>query len=154
MSKQERFPLEKTLLVRDTCLCLATQRAARALARLFDERLRPLGITSGQFSLLTALSRPVPWRIGDLATFLAMDRTTITANLKPLERDKLISITVAKDDRRSRNVTLALKGHALLKRAFPIWQKTHAEVDKAIAPNRDQLRTGLMALAQLYASED
>lgn len=154
MSKPKKFPLEFTHLVRDTCLCLHTQRAARALARLFDDVLRPLGITSGQFSLLMALSRPAPWRIGDLANMLAMDRTTLTANLKPLERDKLVSVAIAKDDRRSRDVKLTLKGHALLKRAFPIWKRAHAEVDNAIACKPDQLRADLIVLSRTYRVEN
>jgi len=73
-------------MVRDTCLCLHLQRAARAVARRFDEALRPLGLTSGQFSLLMSLNRPQPPTIGHVAGVLAMDRTTLTANLKPLVR--------------------------------------------------------------------
>jgi len=75
---------EQTHFVRDHCLCLASQRAARALSRRFDERFRALGITSGQFSLLNALNRPVPPSIGSVADLLVMDRTSLTANLKPM----------------------------------------------------------------------
>src|SRR4051812_44720797 len=60
MSKPVDIPFETTLLVRDTCLCLHVQRAARALARRFDEALRPLGLTNGQFSLMMSLNRPEP----------------------------------------------------------------------------------------------
>ena len=74
-----------TLMVRDTCLCLHLQRAARAVARQFDEALRPLGLTNGQFSLLMSLNRPEPPTLGAVAALLAMDRTTLTANLKPLD---------------------------------------------------------------------
>ena len=78
------LPLGTTFEVRDRCLCLAAQRAARALARRFDAVLKPHGLTNGQFSLLMALNRPEPPRISDLAPFLAMDRTTLTAALKVL----------------------------------------------------------------------
>jgi hypothetical protein len=71
-------PFEFTLHVRDTCLCLHVQRAARALARRFDDVLRPLGLTNGQFSLLMSLNRPEPPKIGSVANLLAMDRTTLT----------------------------------------------------------------------------
>src|SRR5215469_13636497 len=101
MSKAS-VPFEATLQVRDNCLCLHAQRAARALARRFDEALRPIGITSGQFSLLMSLNRPQPPSIGSVAALLAMDRTTLTANLKPLERRGLIEIGVDPDDRRGR----------------------------------------------------
>jgi len=74
MSKCDGLPFEITLEVRDTCLCLHLQRAARAVARRFDAALRPLGLTSGQFSLLMSLNRPEAASIGDVASLLAMDR--------------------------------------------------------------------------------
>lgn len=80
---------QTTLLVRDTCLCLHAQRAARALARRFDIALKPAGLTSGQFSLLMSLNRPQPPNLSSVATLLAMDRTTLTANLKPAKRPLL-----------------------------------------------------------------
>ena len=79
MSNPNALSFETTIRVRDTCLCLHLQRAARAVARRFDEALRPLGLTSGQFSLLMALNRPEPPAIGRVAAVLAMDRTTLTA---------------------------------------------------------------------------
>ena len=60
MSNRRRLPFEVTLQVRDACLCLHLQRAARIVARTFDDALRPFGITSGQFSLLMSLNRPEP----------------------------------------------------------------------------------------------
>lgn len=101
--ENSRFvPFETTLEVRDTCLCLHVQRAARALARRFDEALRPVGLTNGQFSLLMALNRPGPAAMGPVARLLAMDRTTLTAALKPLERLGLVAIEADPADRRSR----------------------------------------------------
>src|SRR5579885_3024543 len=95
-----------TLHVRDNCLCLHVQRAARALARRFDEAFRSLGITHGQFSLLNALNRPQPASRTSVSTLLAMDRTTLTANLKVLERKGLVKIAVDTEDRRSRKLSL------------------------------------------------
>src|SRR5450631_3532550 len=103
-----------THVVRDACLCLHVQRAARALARRFDEVLRPLDLTQGQFSLLTSLNRPEPPSIGSVAALLAMDRTTLTANLKPLERRHLVKVAVDKQDKRSRRLTLTTAGSAVL----------------------------------------
>src|SRR3954464_1642004 len=91
------IPFETTVHVRDHCLCLAAQRAARALARRFDEALRPAGLTSGQFSMLMALNWPQPPSVGQVAALLAMDRTTLTANLKPLERRGLVETAVDPD---------------------------------------------------------
>src|SRR6202046_2373882 len=100
MSKPADVPFETTLLVRDTCLCLHVQRAARALARRFDVALRPVGLTNGQFSLLMSLNRPSPPAMGSVASLLAMDRTTLTAALKPLERRGLVKVTTDRLDRR------------------------------------------------------
>ena len=80
------LPYAITLEARDMCFCLHVRRAARALARRYDTALRPAGMTSGQFSLMMALNRPVPPQMHAVADLLAMDRTTLTAAIKPLER--------------------------------------------------------------------
>jgi DNA-binding MarR family transcriptional regulator len=141
-------PFATTLQVRDCCLCLHVQRAARALARRFDDALRPLGLTNGQFSLMMALNRPTPESIGAVAQLLAMDRTTLTAALKPLERRRLVCVNTDPDDRRSRLIALTPKGQALLAEAVPIWQATHGAVDQLLArSNPDRLRRDLKALS-------
>lgn len=138
--------LEETLHVRDHCLCLHVQRAARALARRFDEALRPLGINQGQFSLLMSLNRPDAPTISRVAAFLAMDRTTLTAVLKPLERRGLLNMTVDKADRRNRRLTLTDAGRKLLRDALPIWTKTHAAVDTMLAEQNAGNLRGVLAL--------
>lgn len=148
MSKPVEVPYATTLLVRDTCLCLHVQRAARALARRFDEALRPLDLTNGQFSLLMSLNRPAPPGMGSVAVLLAMDRTTLTAALKPLERRGLIAVAPDPADRRSRLMTLLPAGRALLARAVPIWQATHRAVDDDLGDGvPERLRSDLRALA-------
>ena len=147
MSTTVAIPFALTHQVRDTCLCLHVQRAARALARRFDEALRPVGLTSGQFSLLMSLNRPMPATISSVSTLLAMDRTTLTANLKPLERRGLVKVTVDPDDRRSRQLTLTAKGRSLLAEAVPIWKRTHAAVEQLLSRNADELRADLNALS-------
>jgi len=148
MSNPIEIPFETTLLVRDSCLCLHVQRAARALARRFDEALRPLGLTSGQFSLMMSLNRPKPPTIGSVSTLLAMDRTTLTANLKPLERRGLIEVRPDENDRRSRLLTLTSAGRALLAAAVPIWKAAHAETERLLpGSDPDRLRADLLALS-------
>jgi len=141
-------PFETTLEVRDGCLCLHAQRAARALARRFDEALRPLRITNQQFSLLMALNRPQPPAMAPVARLLAMDRTTLTAALKLLERRNLLNVRADPTDRRSRLLRLTKTGHALLLDALPIWRKTHADIAAEIpALDLNGLRASLRALA-------
>lgn len=130
--------------VRDACLCLHVQRAARALARRFDDALRPLALTQGQFSLLMSLNRAEPPRIGDVADFLAMDRTTLTANLKPLERRGLLKVKVDKSDKRSRRLVLTASGRTLLAAAAPVWTRAHAATEKLLKQSSaDALRAAL-----------
>jgi DNA-binding MarR family transcriptional regulator len=149
MSKAGAVPFETSHQVRDTCLCLHVQRTARALARRFDDAFRGLDLTSGQFSLLVSLNRPNPPSIGSVASLLAMDRTTLTAALKPLERRGLVQVRVDAEDRRTRLLKLTRKGRALLTRAVPIWERTHAALEKRLADaDPARLRDDLQVLSQ------
>lgn len=147
MSKRNSVSHEMTLHVRDTCLCLHVQRAARTLARCFDEALRPLALTNGQFSLLMSLNRPQPPGMGEVADLLAMDRTTLTAMLKPLQRRGLVKVGVDPNDKRSRRLVLTAKGKALLAKAVPIWQRTHADLEGRLEGSGERLRANLRALS-------
>jgi DNA-binding MarR family transcriptional regulator len=149
---QADLPFETTLLVRDTCLCLHAQRAARALARRFDAALKPIGITSGQLSLLMSLNRPEPANLGSVAALLAMDRTTLTANIKPLERRRLVKAAIDPGDRRARLLRLTPAGRAVLAKAMPIWRHLHAEIETALS-DPDDLRSELNLLSQ-YDNQD
>jgi DNA-binding MarR family transcriptional regulator len=140
--------LETTHLIRDCCLCLHVQRTARALARRFDEALRPIGLTNGQFSLMVSLNRPEPPGMKAVASLLAMDRTTLTAALKPLRRRRLVLMVANPADRRSRLMMLTAKGRKALARAVPIWRKTHAAVEGLLRDGQgDRLRSDLRALS-------
>jgi DNA-binding MarR family transcriptional regulator len=148
MSTDDSLPIDLTHRVRDTCLCLHLQRAARAIARRFDEALRPLDLTNGQFSLLMSINRAAPPTIGQVSRLLAMDRTTLTANLKPLERRGLVSVAIDVADRRSRRLALTPAGRGLLGKAVPLWQRAQAESEAIIgAAPADRLRRSLCALS-------
>lgn len=140
-------PWATTLHIKDHCLCLHAQRAARALSRRFDEAFRPLGITSGQFSLLNSLNRPEPPTIGAVASLLVMDRSTVTANLKPLERMGAVVVRVDEKDRRGRRAALTDAGRALLAAATPVWTAEHAAVEGGLGRDADDLRAGLNAVS-------
>jgi DNA-binding MarR family transcriptional regulator len=129
LSNIESVPFSTTLHVRDTCLCLHVQRAARALARRFDVAMKPVGLNNGQFSLMMSLNRPVPATMKSVCELLAMDRTTLTAALKVLERRGLVKSAIDPKDRRGRLLTLTDAGMATLSAALPIWTRVHAEID-------------------------
>ena len=142
-------PYTTTLLVRDSCLCLHVQRAARALARRFDDAFRPLGLTNGQFSLMMSLNRPEPAGMASVAALLGMDRTTLTAALKPLQHRGLLKVAPDPKDRRARFMMLTPKGRNLLGRAAPIWTTTHAKVENLLEDcDPGNFRRNLRALSE------
>jgi DNA-binding MarR family transcriptional regulator len=142
MTREIIFP------ARDGCICLDLQRAARAIGRRFDAAFRPLDLTNGQFSLLMSLSRRGPNNIHRVATFLAMDRTTLTAALKPLERRGLVTVTIDPADRRQRRLALTRQGRRLLAAAVPIWHREHSEIDALLGlEGSDRLHVDLRALS-------
>jgi DNA-binding MarR family transcriptional regulator len=143
----QAVPYSTTLHVRDSCLCLHAQRAARLLARRFDEALRPAGLTNQQFSLLMSLNRPEPPPISPVAALLGMDRTSLTAALKPLQRRGYVELIVPDHDRRARLIKLTDAGAAALAGAMPIWTQTHAEVEGRLPGDPDRLRADLKALS-------
>ena len=148
MARTTQPTFETTLVVRDACLCLHVQRAARALARRFDDALRPIGLTNGQFSLMMSLNRPEPPDMGAAASLLGMDRTTLTAALKPLQRRGLLEIKVDPADRRSRIMMLTPKGRRLLALAVPVWRRTHVAVEALLPEGApDRFRKNLRAVS-------
>ena len=146
MQNSPDVSFETTIMVRDACLCLHAQRAARALARRFDVALKPVGITSGQFSLLMSLNRPQPPTLGSVAALLAMDRTTLTANVKPLVRRGFIAMETDPKDKRARLLRLAPAGRSALTAAMPIWTRVHAALEGTLA-DPDGLRRELGRLS-------
>ena len=143
------LPFSTTLEVRDRCLCLHLQRAGRAIGRQFDDALRPVGLSNGQYSLLMALNRPAPPRMQEVAATLAMDRTTLTANLKPLQKRGYLTVEVDPDDRRGRLVALTDAGRDILKKAVPIWRSKHDEIDTLLTDMEPGELVGqLMALSR------
>ena len=146
MARRQSLSIDETHHIRDSCLCLHVQRAARVVARRFDDALRPLGLTNGQFSLLVSLNRPGAASIGTVASLLAVDRTTLTANLKPLERRGLLKVAANRNDRRNRVIALTAKGRKLITIAYPVWKHTH-DAQEGLLQAPDRLRRDLVALS-------
>jgi DNA-binding MarR family transcriptional regulator len=138
------IPLDVVHEVCQACLCLATQRAARTLARRFDRAFQPVALTNGQFSLMMPLDVPEPMKLGQLAAFLAMDRTTLTAALKPLERRGLVKVSLDKNDNRARRLSLTLAGREALAAAIPIWRVEHAALEAELSKSNAAMLRALL----------
>jgi DNA-binding MarR family transcriptional regulator len=124
------------------CLCLASRKAARAITRAYDSRLRPLGIRATQFSLLTLILGHEKIGIGALAEVSGTERTTLSRNLALLEAAGLIQLE-AGDDARERTITLSRKGRAVVEKALPLWRQAQAAAIASIG------RDGVEALHAL-----
>lgn len=135
---------ETRLLVNRNCFGLNIQRAARVTGRKFDEAFRPLGINHWQFAMLMGLNVPSGLIISELAHLLVVDRTTITANLKPLERAGFLTIRVDEDNIRSKRIELTQKGLDVLDAALPIWADVNSEIAGAVGKEASEtLLSGL-----------
>ncbi|MEV6024821.1 MarR family winged helix-turn-helix transcriptional regulator [Streptomyces sp. NPDC052036] len=106
----------------DLCNNLALRKAARYLGATYDKALAPAGLRATQFSILQKLGAAGEMKITSLADVIAMDRTTMASNLKPLAREGLVTVETSAADRRARIVTITPDGMSRLKAALPLWQ--------------------------------
>lgn len=113
------------------CTCDRLRKAGRLSSRIYDRELQPVGLNIGQWSLLSRLKVSGGTTIGALAEALAMDRTTLTRNLKPLQRDGLVELGQG-EDRRTSIVRLTKKGTTLWFSALPLWEKAQDEMRRLI----------------------
>lgn len=120
------------------CNCLALRQASRYLTAMYDQALSPLGLRATQFSILHRVAKDGPMPIGALAAEMAMDRTTLATNLKPLERDDLLTISVSPIDRRAKVVKLTSAGALLYQKAFPLWEAVQARFESAYGKSAAQ----------------
>lgn len=135
------------------CLCLNLRKTSRNITRFYDQILDEAGIRSTQLSILAAVGSTESEGIGltDLSSFLAMDRTTLTRTMKPLETRGLVKLNKTEDGRK-KAYTLTGRGWLMLDRAYPLWKQAQNEVlgtlggNRRISLNRQLLR--VMALGR------
>src|SRR5436190_15740910 len=125
------------------CNCLALRQAARHVSQLYDGYLAAEGLKTTQYSILSKLNRLGPLSINELAKSMVMDRTTLGRAVRPLERDKLLTIGPG-DDGRKRSLQLTAAGQARLKAAAAKWREAQREFELAYGvPDSASLRTAL-----------
>jgi DNA-binding MarR family transcriptional regulator len=120
----------KGLTPGDVCHCLAVRQAGRWISQLYDQHLAACGLRSTQYAILSQLEHLGPASIAALAEAMVMDRTTITRNITPLERDGLVEIAAAPDDRRRKCVALTPHGRRTLLAARPHWRRAQAAFEQ------------------------
>ena len=135
------------------CSAARLRRASRALSRLYDEILEPSGLRGTQFSVLVALSLTGGAPMLRLAEELGLDRTTMTRNLVPLERDGLV-VSAPGPDRRIRLIQLTEAGRRSLAKALPLWEKAQQRVIESLGEQRWRELMGALQAAQALGAVD
>ncbi|MEV5176988.1 MarR family winged helix-turn-helix transcriptional regulator [Streptomyces flaveolus] len=131
----------------EQCNNLALRKAARYLGATYDKALAPVGLRATQFSILQKLAAHGETTITALADMIAMDRTTMASNLKPLAREGLVTVETSPNDRRARIAAITPDGRARMREAVPLWKDVQARFEEAFgAEDADRLRTSLAAI--------
>lgn len=145
--KWRRSPSEKERRLINPCNCYALRKATRRVTQLYDHLLAPLGLRATQYALLIEVERRGPISLIPLADAMVMDRATLGHNIRPLEADGYLALSVGRD-RRSREVSLTNSGRKILAKAKPRWQQAQAIFEAEIGPKKAaRLRTALMRVA-------
>ena len=121
------------------CICLRFRKAARRVSQIYDQHLEPYGITITQYGLLGHIRRFEGIGVGALAEKLVMDPTTLTRNLRPLERKGFVIMTPDEKDRRSRNLSLTTPGYEALVAARPGWDAAQEKIKTVLGPDTNKL---------------
>jgi DNA-binding MarR family transcriptional regulator len=129
------------------CNCTAGRTAARYLTAIYDKALAPVRLRTTQLSVLRRTALLGRTTITALAREIAMDRTTLAANLKPLEREGLLLVRPSATDGRARSIEITEAGLARLEQAVPLWQDAQDRFESAFGPQEaERLRTALLAV--------
>lgn len=120
------------------CTCANLRKAARTVTQVFDEAVQPVGLRATQVTLLVAVAARGPIPISALAEILVTDRTTLTRNLNPLERDGLLKIASG-EDQRTRLIQITAKGQAVVEEALPLWEQAQSKMIQELG--RDSWQT-------------
>ena len=127
---------QETLLAMSTdCACFNVRKAARALTAFYDQVMAPTGLRATQGTLLVALARAGDIPVTRLAGILGLDRTTLTRNLEPLERDRLVVIRPG-EDRRVKLAGITEKGRKTLSAAIPFWREAQRQIAEGTGAGR------------------
>ena len=136
-------------MIKDTtiatlCNCAKLRAATRVVTRQYDEALKPTGLKANQLTMLIAISIMQPVSISDLASTLSMDRTTLTRNLTPLEKENLITLEAGVG--RTRNISLTEIGRVKVDHAKPLWNQAQNNIKKKLGKENLQHLSDILSL--------
>jgi len=118
-----------------SCVCYNVRKAARAITNAYEEALKPIDLRVTQLSILFTVNGRGPLTLGELAELLETDRTTMSRNLGPMIKSKLINVRPGKD-KRSRIVSISMAGKKKLDQARPIWARVQTAIVEAVGEDK------------------
>ena len=142
----ESLNISTAIEIAQQCVCFNLRKTTRTITLLYDQALRPCGLRTTQFLLLTEIKVSAPITIKPLARRMSMHRTALARNLKLLEKRKLVKIEPG-HDRRERFIHLTIRGQKSLNRAYPFWQRAQHKIAKHFG--KKQLHHFLSELSEL-----
>jgi len=148
---EQKVDLARCAEIAESCMNFRLRKLSRLVGAIYDEALRPSGLRGTQFNVLVALALLREVTVKRLAMTLAMDRTTLSRSLTPLERDGLVRSQPGADGR-ERVLALTDLGHTRLKSAIARWELAQARIaEKLGRAKSQQLATSLHAAANIFA---
>lgn len=126
MAQKKTTKSSATNDLKNECGLFHIRRASRAAGKFYADILEHAGLESSQFSVLTTISQNGPISISDIANRMGLDRTTMSRNLKPLEKKKLVKSSTQRDGR-ARLIEITQSGKAAIAEAIPRWKNAQAE---------------------------
>jgi DNA-binding MarR family transcriptional regulator len=129
------------------CHCTALRKALRRISQLYDTALAPSGLKTTQRAILAEIERSEPTTVGSLAGALVMDAGGLAHTLKPLTREKLVTIAVDPQDRRNRLISLTPLGRSKLRESDALWEAAQRSFEAAFgAAETEDLREAMQFL--------
>lgn len=120
--------------VAERCAGIGIRQAARRITRFLDDAMRAAGLSAAQFGLMIEIAAADDDTIGGLAARTGLDQSTLSRNLRGLERDGLVEITIVQADLRRRAVWLTEEGARRLETAIPLWRRAHRKLAAEVDP--------------------
>jgi len=113
-------------------MCAVIRKTGRLLTKKYDQYLKPSGLKITQFSMLANIARNPGIAVSKLAELIVMDQTTVTRNLRVLEKAGYIHIETDATDHRIKRTRITDFGMSRMDEARPFWEKAQLEMERII----------------------